>query len=179
MSDGCSKSHLEMVRLVRFRTVSDKFLYMIGKRMRFLIDMYVSWRLNMQWLWRILLRNYSFSSFFALFLVFLVWFQLCCRLRDAPFHLRYQFNMGKRYPWVSHCKIGTARRKKKKTVRGENTFSNAQFPRYDFWPSPEFVMALMNGGSYQKTTKTPFLSSTVHSVSKTTITTLKNMSNTH
>ena len=40
MSDGCSKSHLEMVRLVRFRTVSDKLLYMIGKRMEFLIDMY-------------------------------------------------------------------------------------------------------------------------------------------
>ena len=33
MSDGCSKSHLEMVRLVRFRTVSDEFLYMTGKRM--------------------------------------------------------------------------------------------------------------------------------------------------
>ena len=42
MSDGCSKSHLEMVRLVRFRTVSDEFLYMLGKRMEFLIDMYGS-----------------------------------------------------------------------------------------------------------------------------------------
>ena len=31
MSDGCSKSHLEMVRLVRFRTVSDEFLYMVGR----------------------------------------------------------------------------------------------------------------------------------------------------
>ena len=31
--------HLEMVRLVRFRLVSDKFLYMIGKRIEFLIDM--------------------------------------------------------------------------------------------------------------------------------------------
>ena len=51
MSDGCSKSHLEMVRLVLFRLVSDKFLYMHRKRMRFLIDMYVSWRLNMPWLW--------------------------------------------------------------------------------------------------------------------------------
>ena len=49
MSDACSKSHLEMVRLVRlvrFSTVSDKFLYMIGKRMRFLVDMYVWW-----WWW--------------------------------------------------------------------------------------------------------------------------------
>ena len=43
MSDGCSKSHLEMVRLVRFRTVSDEFLYMTGKRMEFLIDLYGSW----------------------------------------------------------------------------------------------------------------------------------------
>ena len=33
MSDSCSKSHLEMVRLVRFRLISDKFLYMNGKRM--------------------------------------------------------------------------------------------------------------------------------------------------
>ena len=88
MSDGCSKSHLEMVRLVRFRTVSDKFLYMIGKRMRFLIDMYVSWRLNMQWLRRILLLFDLFSCFFALFRVISAWFQLCCRWRDAPFHLR-------------------------------------------------------------------------------------------
>ena len=46
MSDGCSKLHLEKVRLVRFRTDSDKFLYMIGKRMRYLIDVYGSWRLN-------------------------------------------------------------------------------------------------------------------------------------
>ena len=28
-----------MVRLVRFRLISDQFLYMIGKRMEFLIDM--------------------------------------------------------------------------------------------------------------------------------------------
>ena len=42
MSDGCSKSHLEMVRLVRFRTVSDEFLYMTGKSMKFLIDIYGS-----------------------------------------------------------------------------------------------------------------------------------------
>ena len=39
MSDGCSKSHLELVRLVRFRLISDQFLYMIGKRLEFLIDM--------------------------------------------------------------------------------------------------------------------------------------------
>ena len=46
MSDGCSKSHLEMVRLVRFRTVSDDFLYMTaGKRMRFLMNV-LSWRLS-------------------------------------------------------------------------------------------------------------------------------------
>ena len=46
MSDGCSKSHLEMVGLIRFRTVSDEFLYMIGKRMEFLIDTNGSWRHN-------------------------------------------------------------------------------------------------------------------------------------
>ena len=63
MSDGCSKSHLEMVRLVRFRLVSDKFLYMTGKRMRFLIDMYVSWRLNMRWLWRIPPVRFIFELF--------------------------------------------------------------------------------------------------------------------
>ena len=38
MRDGCSKSHLEMVDLIRFRTVSDELLYMTGKRMKFLID---------------------------------------------------------------------------------------------------------------------------------------------
>ena len=42
MSDGCSKSHLEMVRLVRFRKVSDEFLYFTRKRMEFLIDIYGS-----------------------------------------------------------------------------------------------------------------------------------------
>ena len=48
MYDGCSKLHLEMVRLVRFSLVSDKFLHMIGTRMEFLIDMYPSWLLNVR-----------------------------------------------------------------------------------------------------------------------------------
>ena len=87
---SCFKSRLEMVRLVRFRTVSDKFLYMTGKRIKFLIDMYGSWRLTVPWLWRIppvydlfwclfgflLFLVFCFFSFFFFGVVFLAWFQL-------------------------------------------------------------------------------------------------------
>ena len=80
MSDACSKSHLEMVRLVRFRTVSDEFVYMTGKRMRILIDMYGSWRLKVPWLWRIppvsdLFRAFLFFSLLGV--VPIVFFFFC------------------------------------------------------------------------------------------------------
>ena len=92
---SCFKSRLEMVRLVRFRTVSDKFLYMTGKRIKFLIDMYGSWRLTVPWLWRIppvydlfwclfgflLFLVFCFFSFF--FLVSSFWPGSNCAAGDA------------------------------------------------------------------------------------------------
>ena len=67
MSDGCSKSHLEMVRLIRFRTVSDKFLYMKGKRMEFLIDNITEIvKTQVSWLWGI----FFFKGRFVFFQVY-------------------------------------------------------------------------------------------------------------
>ena len=78
MSDGCSKSHLEMVRLVRFRTISDEFMYMVGKIMEFLIDLY-GFEDSMFYGYG---EFHLFTTYFGAFLLtslFLVRFQLCHR----------------------------------------------------------------------------------------------------